>query len=109
MRHGGLGTAAPAPPPARLPPTGRIGWAVARATLLARGREEGVPLSMSAVIPAERLRGALTEQDIARVRAVQLPLDTHSSAEALRQRMDALAAASGNLPVHVAADVPRPE
>ncbi|MFC7331375.1 hypothetical protein [Marinactinospora rubrisoli] len=79
---------------------GRVAWVYWRAVQTARGRDERGPLSMSAAIPADLLAGLLPEDDVALVRALQVPVDTATSARAIERRLEDLAAVGPHLPTH---------
>ena len=80
---------------------GRVSWYCAQATLTARGREDGVPISMSAAIPPGALDGLLPDDDVALLRGLQLPVDTTTPASVIRARLEALAEVGPTLPRHV--------
>lgn len=80
---------------------GRVSWYCAQATLTARGRDDGVPISLSAAIPPGALDGLLPEEDVVLLRGLQLDVDTTTPAETIRRRLEALARIGPTLPRHV--------
>lgn len=77
---------------------GRVAWRYMHASLDARGRDMGT-LSMTAVIPASELDGLLDADDIAMLRALEIPADTTTPRADLEQRMDELRVVGKHLPV----------
>jgi hypothetical protein len=77
---------------------GRVAWYWATATLAARGRDQET-LSMSAVIPCGALDGLLGEDDIAMLRALEVPLDRDTPPSELEQRLEDLRRIGHRLPV----------
>jgi hypothetical protein len=77
---------------------GRVAWYWATATLAARGRDQET-LSMSAVIPKGALDGILPDEDIALLRALEVPLDRDTPASELERRLEELRRIGRRLPV----------
>lgn len=76
---------------------GRVAWRWMSASLDARGRDTGT-LAMSRVIPAGHLNGLLGDEDIAMLRALQIPASTAPRDE-LERRLEELREVGPRLPV----------
>lgn len=68
---------------------GRVAWRWMHASLDARGRDVGM-LSMSRVVPAGLLEGILPADDIALLRALQVPPDTTTPRAEIERRLQEL-------------------
>ncbi|MBV2364248.1 hypothetical protein [Streptomonospora nanhaiensis] len=77
---------------------GRVAWVWWQAVLAARGRDMAA-LSMSAVVPHGLLEGLLPDDDIALLRAIQVPMDETTPAEEIERTLGYLRTVGSRLPV----------
>lgn len=76
---------------------GRVAWRWMHASLDARGRDMDT-LAMSKVIPQGELDGLLSGDDVAMLRALDVPADTTTPREELERRLEELRAVGPRLP-----------